>query len=103
MTTPVQEPEEISQEVFDGPVPEDTVWIRWDVINGPIREMHVPLNTGFTLKGAPQHDPRDTYPNGEPDLIVEGPTSGKVKVEPNRKIASWPKEDMIPHILANSR
>lgn len=31
----------------------------------------------------------DTWPNGNPSLTVEGPTPGKVKVDPKRRLGSF--------------
>ncbi|KAM3478789.1 hypothetical protein MY5147_002057 [Beauveria neobassiana] len=54
MTTAAPEPPAISEEVFDGPSPQETVYVKWDVDNGRDRPMDVPINTSFTLDGSPQ-------------------------------------------------
>ncbi|KAM3546455.1 hypothetical protein ARSEF1564_000730 [Beauveria bassiana] len=100
MTTAAPEPPAISEEVFDGPAPQETV--KWDVDNGRDRPMDVPINTSFTLDGSPKiqgieikgravtlYGWADTWPNGNPSLTVEGPTGGKRKVDPKRRIGSF--------------
>ncbi|KAM3482799.1 hypothetical protein MY8738_003827 [Beauveria namnaoensis] len=100
MTTAAPEPPAISEEVFDGPAPQETVYVKWDVDNGRDRPMDVPINTSFTLDGSPQgieikgrpvtlYGWADTWPNGNPSLTVEGPTGGKKKVDPKRRIGSF--------------
>lgn len=102
MTTAAPEPPAISEEVFDGPSPQETVYVKWDVDNGRDRPMDVPINTSFTLDGSPKiqgieikgrnvtlYGWADTWPNGSPSLTVEGPTGGKRKVDPKRRIGSF--------------
>ncbi|KAM3515051.1 hypothetical protein MY11210_001289 [Beauveria gryllotalpidicola] len=105
MTTAAEEPPAISEEEFaKGPEvgPNETVYIKWDVDNGRDRPMYVPLDTSFTLDGSPRIQGveikgrrvtlkcwADTWPNGNPSLTVEGPTGGKVKVDPKRRIGSF--------------
>ncbi|OAA57296.1 hypothetical protein ISF_07217 [Cordyceps fumosorosea ARSEF 2679] len=104
MTTPTKEPQEISEEMFDGQTPtnSETVWVKWDVDNGRDRTMDVPIGTSFTLAGSPKiqgieikgrkvtlYGWADTWPNGNPSLTVEGPTGGKKKVDPKRRIGSY--------------
>ncbi|KAM3508385.1 hypothetical protein MY10362_001230 [Beauveria mimosiformis] len=48
----------ITEEVFDGPTPQETAYVKWDVDNGRDRPMDVQLDTNFTLDGSPQvYDP----------------------------------------------
>ncbi|KAM3496076.1 hypothetical protein MY3957_000533 [Beauveria namnaoensis] len=54
MTAPAAEPEAISQEVFDGPVPQETVYVKWFLDGGRDRVIDIPLNTNFTLHGSPK-------------------------------------------------
>ncbi|KFG81521.1 hypothetical protein MANI_005408 [Metarhizium anisopliae] len=102
MATPVEEPKEISEEVFNGPAPLETVYVKWDVDNGRDRPMDVHINTSFTLDGSPKIQGieikgrrctlkawADTWPNGNPSLTVEGPTGGKKKVDPKRRLGSF--------------
>ncbi|KAM3444145.1 hypothetical protein MY4824_000034 [Beauveria thailandica] len=100
MTTAAPEPPAISEEVFNGPVTMESVYVKWDVDNGRDRPMDVPINTSFTLNGSPQgieikgrrvtlYGWADTWPNGDPSLKVEGPTGGKRKVDPKRRIGSF--------------
>ncbi|KAM3483322.1 hypothetical protein MY8738_003277 [Beauveria namnaoensis] len=52
--TPTEEPKAISEEAFDGPAPQATVYLKWDVENGRDRHMDVYINTNYTLQGSPR-------------------------------------------------
>ncbi|KAM3452219.1 hypothetical protein MY3296_004657 [Beauveria thailandica] len=103
MTTAAPEPPAISEEVFNGPEPQATVYVKWDVDNGRDRTMEVHVGISYTLVNSPQgieikgrrvtlYGWADTWPTGTPSLTVEGPTGGKIKVDPKRSIGSFRAE-----------
>ncbi|KGQ09713.1 hypothetical protein BBAD15_g4948 [Beauveria bassiana D1-5] len=80
MTTAAPEPPAISEEVFDGPSPQETVYT---ALRNKIQGIEI-KGRNVTLYGW-----ADTWPNGSPSLTVEGPTGGKRKVDPKRRIGSF--------------
>ncbi|ATY60537.1 hypothetical protein CCM_02122 [Cordyceps militaris CM01] len=94
---------EISEEVFNGPITLETVYVKWDVDNGRDRPVNVPMSTGTPLDGSPKIQGieikagqnvrlnawADTWANGNPSLGVDGPTNGKIKVDPKRRLGFY--------------
>ncbi|KAM3086056.1 hypothetical protein ACMFMG_000191 [Clarireedia jacksonii] len=75
-----------------------TVWVKWDVKGGGDRTHEPYIDTNYSLEGSPNIQGVEiksgiavrllawasSYPNGTPDLIIDGPTNGKHKVNPRR-------------------
>ncbi|OAQ73150.1 hypothetical protein VFPPC_15262 [Pochonia chlamydosporia 170] len=88
-------PEPIKDIDFDGgDAPEGTVWVKWDVNNGRDRTHEPYVGNVYQLEGTPEIQGVEiksgsrvsllcwtsSYPNGNPALVVDGPTNGKHKV-----------------------
>ncbi|PHH80882.1 hypothetical protein CDD82_1462 [Ophiocordyceps australis] len=85
---------------FDGPgnAPMGQAWVKWDVKGGRDRTHTPNMNTAYALEGSPNIQGIEikasqavkvicwtsSYPNGTPDITMEGPTNGKNKINPRR-------------------
>ncbi|PHH66282.1 hypothetical protein CDD81_7875 [Ophiocordyceps australis] len=76
----------------------NTAWVKWDVKGGSDRTHSPYMNTAYSLEGSPNIQGVEIkasqqvklicwtsqYPNGSPDITIDGPTNGKHKINPRR-------------------
>ncbi|KAG6038222.1 hypothetical protein E4U41_004415 [Claviceps citrina] len=82
---------------FENAQPKSSAWVKWDVKGGRDRTHSPNLNTNYHLDGSPNIQGIEIRssmpvkvlcwagsPDESPDIVLEGPTNGKNKIDPRR-------------------
>ncbi|PFH62941.1 hypothetical protein XA68_10994 [Ophiocordyceps unilateralis] len=91
--------EPLNEEInFDSDAPQGTAYVKWDVKGGRDRTHHPNLATNYSLEGSPNIQGIEirssvnvkvlcwgnSSPGGNPDIVIDGPTNGKHKINARR-------------------
>ncbi|KAL7790712.1 hypothetical protein V8C37DRAFT_403318 [Trichoderma ceciliae] len=97
-------PEPINDQIdFEGIIPQNTAYVKWDVKKGGDREHNPRIGVLYQLDGQPNIQGitirssvdvkvscwTDSWDNGILNIVVEGPTGDKRKIDPARRLGSY--------------